>query len=67
LSVTYEANILSDLSDLVNTSWIDQTKYRVIGNEWDMKFVLDDHQASTTTIRGEIVDLSAVFDVGRLG
>ena len=62
MSVTYEANILSDLSDLVNTSWIDQTKYRIIGNEWDMKFVLDDHQASTTTIRGEIVDLSAVFE-----
>ncbi len=62
LSITHNPGILVSLSTLLNESWSDLSKHRVNGSEWDMKFTLDEHQASIAVIRGEVVDLAAVFE-----
>jgi len=62
LSITHNPGILVSLSTLLNESWSDLSKHRVNGSEWDMKFTLDEYQASIAVIRGEVVDLAAVFE-----
>ncbi len=61
LHVSFGANIIHDLDQLLQQSWHDDARTKVIGAGWDMLIASNVHYAATNKLRGEVVDLSGVF------